>query len=384
MCELRLGNVETALELLHKAVEIDPKNSLGKYRLGVAYDEVGRTAEAIPFFEAAVEEASLHNPTINRLAAVYRRLDRPADVRVMYEKAVANNPYDVPATMGLTELEIAEETRESYLAAEQRLTALLDWMPENTTALTNLGVVRAVLGRTREAIEAYTEVLRRNPGDVTAALNLAQVYHSVSDVQRAAPLFERVVSGGLISVDEAIVVHDFFLSQGHINKALSLWTRFIKRFPDSVEGRAFAAWSRALVGDAQEAEARAAALADEKPVHPLVSATRAYIALVGGRYDAATTQADILCGMGDRGADARRQLLGALERFDRQQPDIPWTFCLTARLLIADGDFEGAGVFVGLCEERCDDPACRDRAESLRALLPSSAASPHEGASGTP
>ena len=68
-------------------------------------------------------------------------------------------------------------------------------------------------------------------------------------------------------------------------------------------------------------------------------------------------------------ADARRRLLGALERFDQRQPNIPWTFCLSARLLIADGNLQGASLGVGLCEERCDDPACQEQVRRLRSQI---------------
>ena len=298
MSELRLGNGEVALEHLHTAIELDPRNPLGKYRLAMAYEQLGHLSEALPYYEAAVDTAPSNNPTIKRLASAYRRLGRPADARAAFEKALVNNPYEVPATMGLIELDIAQATPESYLTAERRLVTLLDWMPENTTARVNLGVVRAALGRTAEAIEAYKHVLgqrytnrtvatyvgmKERQDQLTAALNLAQLYHAAGDVDRARPLFERaaaeLVRDGLVrdgrvrvglvrdtnhapatAIDQVIVVHDFYVTQGAADRAVSLWLGFVERFPDSVEGHAFAAWSYALSGAMEQARTRAEAL----------------------------------------------------------------------------------------------------------------------------
>ncbi len=372
MCELRRGDGDAALKLLHQAIEVDPDNSLGLYRLAIAYDDLGRTVEAVTYLEAAVNAAPLHNPRINRLASVYRWLGRPSDARAMYEKALANNKYEVPSAMGLAGLDIELGTRESYLSAERRLLALLDWMPENTDALTNLGVVRRALGHTREAIEAYKEALEREPGHVTAALNLAQIYYRSGAIERALPLFDQAVGGGLESLDQAKDAHDFYMAQGLADRSVSLWEGFCERFPDVVEGREFLTWSRALAGDFQGAKSEAAVLLEARKESPLALATLTYVDLAQGRYEDATTRAEALCKPGEKAAAARRRLLGALDRFDQKHPDIAWTFCLAARLLIADGDSQGAELFLGLCEQRCRDLACREQVRSLASQVPDS------------
>jgi tetratricopeptide (TPR) repeat protein len=370
LCQLNLGNGQKALELLQKAVEVDPDNALGKYRLAFAYGELGRTEEALPYYEAAIQKAAGQNPTIIRLAGAYRKLGRPADARKMYEKAVENNPFDVSAAVGLVELDLAEGTREAHLAAERRLLKLLDTLSENAIVLTNLGVVRVALGQTHAAIEAYTHALANDPGNVTAAVNLAQLYSRASDVQRARALFERAAAGLLDSADQAVAIHDFYVLQGEVGKAVQLWQRVIEMFPQSPQARVFAAWARALAGDFAGAEVDVTAIADLQSQPPLVLAVQAYVALARGQYEAAIAHADDLCGTRERGADARRRLLGALERFEQQRPDVPWTICIAARLLIAEGNIEAARVFVGLCQERCMDPLCLELVDALRVALP--------------
>jgi tetratricopeptide (TPR) repeat protein len=366
MSELKRGNAERGLELLHEAVSADPGKGQAEYRLALAYDELSRTTEAIRYYEAAVEVAPKHNRTINRLAAAYRRMGRPGDARAMYERALVNNRYEVPAAMGLSELDIEESSDSSLAAAERRLLELLDWMPENTVAWTNLGVARVALGRARDAVEAYTEALRRNPNHVTTAINLAQLYQRAGDRQRARSLFERAVTIGLESVDQATVVHDFFISQGDAGRAVTLWEETLRLYPDSAVAREFLAWSYVLADDVPQAESLCNTMTREPPPSPLVLATMTYIDLLHARYDAATTRMDLLCSTGEEGTDARQRLLGALERFDRKRPNVPWTFCLAAQLLIADGHLQGAELSLRLCEERCSDAPCREQVSRLR------------------
>jgi hypothetical protein len=73
--------------------------------------------------------------------------------------------------------------------------------------------------------------------------------------------------------------------------------------------------------------------------------------------------------MGESGSEARRRLLDALERFDKKTQNVAWTFCLAARLLVADGNIEGATMAVGLCEERCHTTTCREHVRSLRSQI---------------
>jgi tetratricopeptide (TPR) repeat protein len=166
----------------------------------------------------------------------------------------------------------------------------------------NLGVVRYQLGRIDQAIDAYSQVLRRDPKNITAALNLSQL--------------------GL---------------SGNIERALSV----------------------------------AAALSGAAAAVPMANAALANAALCEGRFDEAVSRVGALCRSGDAGADARRLLLTALERFDQQRPNVPWTFGLTAELLLADGQTQAAAAFLDLFRTRCVAPQCHDYARSLSQRLSS-------------
>ncbi|MHC4697204.1 MAG: tetratricopeptide repeat protein [Planctomycetota bacterium] len=370
MSHLGLGRYDDAIMSLKRAVEVDPKNATAKYRLGVTWYERGRVDDGLPLIEQGVAEAPKKNPWIIHLARVYRTLGRSEDAGALYEQALQNNHYEVPATLGMAELAIEVGTREAYLEAERDLVKLLEWMPENARARVDLGVVYHGLGRTREAIDAYRDALEYDPSNAAAALNLAAIYNAAGDTRGADRLFELAASTGLESIEQLQAIHDFLIAQQAPKRAVTLWSEFLTRSPGALDGQAYLAWSHALAGDLERAKAEADALTEVDASQPVVPAALTYVALVRDEYDAAVTHAEALCATGDRGAEARRRLLGALATVVQRRPDLPWSFCLAARLYIADAQIDTARAFVDLCNDQCREGRCDRYAQSLRERLP--------------
>lgn len=371
-CELARGNTEAGIDYLRRALDAHPKSGLARYELGKALAELGQTDEATGYLEEAVRIAPTNNPTIRLLASICRRQGRAGDARELYNRAVENNAYEFRAIMGLAELDIEEGTRESLLSAERRLLGLLAWMSENSAAWTNLGVVYSAMGRPSDAIDAYQEALSADTNNVTALVNIAQIHHARGELARARDCFDRAAAVGLMTIDEALTVHDFYVSQEKPERAVRLWEVSGKHLPDSPSVRALLGWAHALSGSLEEAAGMAGPLVTDSRASPWAMATLAYVDLVRGQYPSATQRTVKLCELGDGGADARQRLLGALERFDQQQPGIPWTFCLVAQLLLADGNVDVAREAIKQCEERCQDDPCRDHVQVLRTQLTTS------------
>ncbi|MFQ5591835.1 MAG: tetratricopeptide repeat protein [Phycisphaerae bacterium] len=379
MAQLRLGNVDEAFASLTRAVEIDPQSATAKYHLAVASYEQGRIEDATRLLEQAVEKAPLKNPWLIRLATLYRAAGRTEDARALYERALQNNPYEVPATLGLAESAIETGTREGYLRAERDLLRLLEWMPENVKARVNLGIVYNILGRTQEAITTYQEALKYDARSATAALNLAALYFTTGDLNRAAYWYEWAASMRLTSIEQLAAVHDFFVSQQAPERAVALWSELTTRVPESADGRAYLAWARALAGEVEQARSEAEAVAQEDArAFPIALCTLAYSALAQGRFEAAAENTEALCELGGQGAAARHRLLGGLAAVVRDRPDDPWSFCLAGRIYECDQQDDNALPFIDLCDNNCHDEACKDYVRTLRQRL-KRAPAPDEG-----
>lgn len=366
LCHKEHGRREEALASLRMAVEVEPRNHLANYRLGQALDEFAGTGEGLPYYLAAVESAPGFNPAWLRIAAVYRQRGDTDRAREAYEQAVKNNPYEVPAILGLAELDIDAGTPTSYAAAEKRLRQLLDWMPENTVARTNLGIVQYATGRTREAIQSYRDALDRDPRNQTAMLNLAQLYVAAGDAPRAQPLFEQLAFVDVLSLEQALVVHDVLAGHGRFREAQRFWNKQSTLLESSPDARAMAYWADALAGSPPSVLALAE-LCERHPQRPAVWASRIYVELASGRYDAAMAASDQFAHMtGAPAVDFRRRLLTALEYFDSQHPDVPWTFHIVAVQLIAEDQREPALAAIMLFEESCVAEECAPISMRLR------------------
>lgn len=357
--------VQAALQTLQLACEEDPESARAEFRLAAAYEEVGRLNEALSLYEDGVRRAPLANPQLHVLASLYRHFGLVDSARQTYEQILRNNAYDAKAIMGLTELDIEKTTPASLRAAQSRLESLLEWMPENADAWANLGVLLNGLGRRDDAMAAYRRALKERPTHVTAAINLALLFYQDGDVVRAAPLFQQAVENGLESVKQAVAVHDFLVGQGLEDRAASLWQEEMARFPDSAQARAFAAWSLILADRIAEATAvreHPGQAADQ----PIWIAGSAMLAVIQADMASALENGAQLCGNASAAKDARNRLLRALQKYDQRRPGNAATYCLTARLLTAEGQNQAAVAFTDLCRRNCKDPVCIELADQLQ------------------
>ncbi len=377
MIALRQSRPDDALALLHRALHVDPENDLVHVRLAMAYEELDRLADALPHLEAAVRASPRSNPALHHLATAYRRLGRPGDARHCYEQELNNNAYEWRATVGLVELDLEVATAESRKTAERRLLDLLTWMPDNVIARINLGVVLHALGRTDEAIAVYQVALNLDRRNATAALNLAQLFAAQGDARSAADYFALAAESGVNTFAEVGVLVDYFASAEDHERAARIADDFAARFPRSDDAVALAAWVRLLGGDFSAATRTCTATSDsavdgtrpDVARSPMYDATCAYLAFLERRFDAAATGVQSLGGSGNASADARRRLLAAIERFDRAKPDEPWTFCLAAELLIANGQRDAARASCDLCAQHCRAADCAAYLERLRSRI---------------
>lgn len=109
------GRSDAALDLLERAVAIDPTSAQGYYYLGVLHYDRGSYSQAIAFANRAVVLASSGGATwASRAyllqATVYEKVGRYPDARTAYGRALDLDPGNTSARGGLSRL--GGETRE--------------------------------------------------------------------------------------------------------------------------------------------------------------------------------------------------------------------------------------------------------------------------------
>lgn len=382
---VKLGRFDEALAALHEALRLAPDRGSPNYRLGWAHEEMGRVEDALPHYEKAVAIAPLKNPWIVHLAQVYRQLGRDADARRLYEQALRNNPYEVPAILGLADLEITTDTPSSLASAEIRLGGLLQWYGDDPAAWANLGVIRARTGRVAEAAEAYGKALQFDPAHATAAVNLGQLYESAGDSASAERAYTLAAGSGNLTLEQAVLIHNFYLREGRPMMALNMWIRVFGSPAGNADARPYYYLAESLAAELPYT------LYCENPnivcdpgvpfglggapteSHRLIDqVTLAYIDLVKDRASGAAQRTDRLCEQlsdANDGPAAREQFLLAMGIAASKLPESPWPYCLAARVQLCGPEPRGAAPFLEQCASRCREGECQAYLFRVRAAF---------------
>ena len=185
-----LGETETALEYLRRALELDPESWLLHFETGLALSQAKRPALALERFRAALslnpEAIEIHN----NLAATYLALGRDDEARVELETARRAKPGSAEIATNLAVL----------LEREGRLDEALSLYAEalrsdagHAEAHGNLGTLLARVGRAEDAERHLREALRLRPFYPVAWKNLANVLAQTGrEVEAIATLAEAV------------------------------------------------------------------------------------------------------------------------------------------------------------------------------------------------
>lgn len=188
-----LGELEDALSITDKALTLTQGRYMTHYVRGVVLREMNRYQEALESFEKA-HHLSPHSAEglagIGACLALQRKWGEAEETcrRALLldpKSGVAHNYLGV----ALHESGRYAEAIESFRQAAASNQAAID-------ALVNLGAAYFAVGDKQEiqnAIDAFEEVLRRQPQHYTAAMNVANIYVQMDRIEDARPWYNRIV-----------------------------------------------------------------------------------------------------------------------------------------------------------------------------------------------
>lgn len=170
-----------AAAALRTALGKDTTHSQARFLLGVAYQQLGQTDDAIRALEASVRSDSSRPESLRALAQAYERAGRPAAaIEPLYRRALDLQPALAWIRAEYGDFLQAEGRRDD---AERAYRLALTEQPGLAVTWFNLGTVLAAQGRLREAADAFQEAVHLNP----------------SYAQALSPLFEIRTIGNAVS-----------------------------------------------------------------------------------------------------------------------------------------------------------------------------------------
>jgi arylsulfatase A-like enzyme/cytochrome c-type biogenesis protein CcmH/NrfG len=219
-----IGEVETAIAVLRRALAADPEIVEGHLLLGNFERRARRPQAAIAAYRAALALDGEHQEALHNLALAYKEMGRLDDALAGLERAHALDPRNGKAIWQLADVEmrrrrfdLAEaallraleldldrarfllKLGECYLEmgraadAERRLREALAENPRLATAHFSLGLVHEAQGRAAEAVAAYRAELESHADAYRASFNLARLLERSGSREEALALYRRTV-----------------------------------------------------------------------------------------------------------------------------------------------------------------------------------------------
>jgi tetratricopeptide (TPR) repeat protein len=185
-----LGEADTALGYLRRALAVDPGSWILHFETGLALVEAGRNEQATEQFQAALERNPGAIEIHNNLAAASLTLGRIEDARRALETAYRARPDSAEIA---TNLAVVLEREQRFDQALELYGAALRNDPEHAEAHGNLGTLLVRLGRPEDGERHLREALRLRPIYPVASKNLANILASTGRESEAIETLRQAV-----------------------------------------------------------------------------------------------------------------------------------------------------------------------------------------------
>lgn len=164
-CKATKGNVEEAVELLRKAMQVNPDDFATQKAYGELLLKAGDAAGAVPVLEQAHRKFPEHANLANSLARALKEAGRNSEAEPLFKFVAESRPF-------LDEL--------------PRLEKKLQQQPDNLQLRMKIASITAKYVSRRDAIRWYENLLRVAPGYVPAEAALNELHRQFGEEQGAA------------------------------------------------------------------------------------------------------------------------------------------------------------------------------------------------------
>ena len=186
-----IGNIESALLALERAVEINPTLSESRVNLGNIYLKKDRVTDAISEYQAALEINPNDAKTHNNLGNAYTQRNWLNYAVSEYIQSLELDPKFVDAHKNLA---IAYSKQERFGQAIAQLRQAIILEPKDAGCYSQLGDVYGQMDKYQEAISQYKKALTIKGDLVEANYGLAVCYNKLGWVDDEIQAYERVLA----------------------------------------------------------------------------------------------------------------------------------------------------------------------------------------------
>ena len=223
------GEVTKALPFYHAAVQRNPKWAFGLQKLGTALRRSGQYAEAAEVLKRATLIAS-EALTWHELGLAYQALGRSTDAMTAIEKALELDPELPEAHNNLGIMSVAGGAQKR---AEAEFREAIRIRPDYADAHGNLANLLSGAGNSVEAREHFEIALRLRPGDAATRYNYAMLLGRSSQYDDAQRQLEESLRADPEFADAHELLGNLLMARGQGPEAISHYREAVRIKPES-------------------------------------------------------------------------------------------------------------------------------------------------------
>ena len=186
----RNGNAEGAVDLINKAINTSPNNSLYYNNLGNAYVNLGNHEKAIVAYHRAIDINHRFGEAHFNLGNALHEIDRPDEAISCFKKAIQCRPDLAQAYCNMGETLKELNFMELAIAALQHAVTMRENYPK---AYYLLGDSLMGEGRITEAEEYFKRALHFKPDYSEAYLGLGNLYRTTGEIEASLAMYRKAL-----------------------------------------------------------------------------------------------------------------------------------------------------------------------------------------------
>ncbi len=179
---IQKGESGEVLDLMERAVAMEPSDPGYLYDLGWMYDALSEQDLAVRLYRQAIAASELSFEAMNNLALIYSERGQDDEARNLLERAIAVDPASEAAYFNLARY---YGDREEWKAALATYDRVLDINPLNSGAWVEQARIRLSQGELEEAVELLNEALEMNSQHFEAYLLVSSAYEKLGHLDAA-------------------------------------------------------------------------------------------------------------------------------------------------------------------------------------------------------
>jgi tetratricopeptide (TPR) repeat protein len=283
-----IGDVDTAMLALERAVQINPTLSESQANLGNIYLQKNRVSDAILRYRSALDLNPGDPKTHNNLGNAYMAADELNAAATSYRQAIQLDPNFVDAyrnmgllltrqerysqalsylnqalTLNAGDAEIYNQIGELYYRMKEYNTGLEQFrkaaaiQPDSAEAYYGLGICYGGLKQTTQEIQSYTQALTLKPTMLAALVDLGTAYFNQGAYDQAIRYYREAVTA---KPDDPRILFNLgsaYLKKDQYDLAVKAYLQVIRMDPKTGDAHHALAYGYYMLGNYAEAQSHA-------------------------------------------------------------------------------------------------------------------------------